>query len=271
MKNNIIFVLSMVLISVTSTMAHSAKCGKNSSGFQSWLSQIKKEARAKGISKRAINSSLNGVKYSRRIIHLDRNQKSFKLSFRAFYKRRVNNVLINQGKKRIRKYSRTFRQIEKRFGVPASVLTAIWGLETNFGRLRPKLPIMTSLATLAYDCRRTKFFTNELFSALKIVDRGHTQPSRMKGAWAGEIGQTQFMASSYYKFAIDFDGNGRADLINSVPDVLASTANYLKSYGWKRGAGWNPGTSNYKVLQQWNRAEVYSKTIAVMANKLSGR
>ncbi len=256
---------------LSASTAYSAKCGRSASGFNSWLSQIKKEAKAKGISKRAIASSLKGVKYSRRIIYLDRNQKSFKLSFNTFYKRRVNNALINQGKKRMKKYSKTFFSIERRFGVPASVLTAIWGLETNFGRLRPKLPIMTSLATLAYDCRRTKFFTNELFSAMKIVDRGHMRPSNMRGAWAGEIGQTQFMASSYYKFAIDFDGNGRADLINSVPDVLASTANYLKSYGWKRGGSWNPGSSNYRVLQQWNRAEVYSKTIAVMANKLSKR
>ncbi len=256
---------------VTTSTANSAKCGNTGAGFNKWLVSFKKQAVAKGISKRTVNASLNGLKYYRRVIYLDRNQRSFKLSFKAFYRKRVSNAMIIKSRRKIKQYSKTFRRIEKRFGVPAEVITAIWALETNFGSYRGKMSIMRALATLAYDCRRSKFFTNELIHALKVVQRGDIKPHQLRGAWAGEIGQTQFLMSTYYKFAIDFDGNGRAELIKSMPDVLASTANYLKAYGWKRGAGWNPGTSNYKVLQQWNRAEVYSKTIAVMANKISRR
>ena len=264
LKSLSIVCLLLILVSP----AHALSCGKTSKGFNKWLVGFKKQAVSQGISQKAVNRSLSGVTYSRRVIQLDRNQKSFKLSFKAFYKRRVNNAMIAKGKRLIRKHRKLFNRIEKRFGVPPELLTAIWGLETNFGNYRGKMPIMRSLATLAYDCRRSKFFTNELISALKIVNRGDMSPAKMRGAWAGEIGQTQFLASSYWKFAIDFDGNGRRDLVHSIPDVLASTANYLKSYGWKKGAPWRPGTSNYAVLQQWNRAEVYSKTISVMAEKL---
>ena len=171
----------------------------------------------------------------------------------------------------MRKYARTFSRIERRFGVPAPILTAIWGLETSYGGNSGKMPVMRSLATLAYDCRRSAFFTNELMSALKIVARGDMAPAQMRGAWAGEMGQTQFLASSYVKYGVDFDGNGRADLIRSVPDVLASTANFLRAHGWRRGGDWNPGSHNYEVIKQWNRATVYQKTIAVMANKLARR
>ncbi len=264
-----VFFIQIMLALISA--AHSAKCGNTGAGFNKWLSSFKKVAIAKGISKRTVHASLNGLKYYRRVIHLDRNQRSFKLSLKAFYRKRVSNAMIIKSRRKIKQYHKTFRRIEKRFGVPAEVITAIWALETNFGSYRGKMPIMRSLATLAYDCRRSKFFTNELMHALKVVERGDMKPGQLRGAWAGEIGQTQFLMSTYYKFAIDFDGNGKAELIKSVPDVLASTANYLKAYGWKKGGNWNPGSANYKVLQQWNRAEVYSKTIAIMANKISRR
>ena len=126
-------------------------------------------------------------------------------------------------------------KIESRYGVPGEVVVAIWGLETSFGANTGNMSSLRSLATLAYDCRRSAFFTNELMAALSIVQRGDMSPSQMVGAWAGELGQTQFLASSYVKFAVDFDGNGRRDLIRSKADALASTANYLKAYGWKKG------------------------------------
>jgi membrane-bound lytic murein transglycosylase B len=127
-----------------------------------------------------------------------------------------------------------------------------------------------SLATLAYDCRRSAFFTNELMAALAIVQRGDMAPSQMIGAWAGELGQTQFLATSYVKFAVDYDGNGRRDLLRSTADALASTANYLKAYGWKKGQPYGPGTANYAVLAQWNKATVYQQTIAELAKKIRG-
>jgi len=158
---------------------------------------------------------------------------------------------------------------EEQYGVPAEIIVAIWGLETNYGVLGGKMSIVRSLATLAYDCRRSAFFRNELVAVLKIVQRGDMTPGQLRGGWAGEIGQTQFLPSAYYKYAVDFDGDGRRDLIRSVPDMLASTANYLRGYGWQAGQSWQPGTTNYGVIQQWNKAQVYVKTIAVMANKMS--
>jgi membrane-bound lytic murein transglycosylase B len=155
-----------------------------------------------------------------------------------------------------------------KYGVPKEVIVAIWGLESGFGRFMGDIPIFSSLATLAYDCRRSAFFTNELMSALRIADRGAMSIRDMKGAWAGEIGQTQFLASSYERFAVDFDGDGRPNLIRSKPDVFASTANFLRRHGWRKGADWSPGTANYGVLRDWNRAEVYRKTIAYMATQL---
>jgi membrane-bound lytic murein transglycosylase B len=144
---------------------------------------------------------------------------------------------------------------------------AIWGLETDFGAGNGNFPTIRSLVTLAYDCRRSEMFHAELLDALRLVDRGDLTPGEMRGAWAGELGQTQFMPSSYLKFAVDY-GGGR-NLIRSVPDVLASTANFLKSYGWLRGQPWGPGTANFSVIQQWNKSDVYSRTIAYFADRLA--
>ncbi|HUN96263.1 MAG TPA: lytic murein transglycosylase, partial [Bradyrhizobium sp.] len=121
----------------------------------------------------------------------------------------------------------------------------------------------------AYDCRRSDQFKAELMDALRIVERGDIAPQDLRGAWAGEIGQTQFMPSSYLKFAVDFDDNGRRDLLHSPPDVLASTANYLASHGWQKGKGWEPGSPNFAVIQQWNKSDVYARTIAYFATQLS--
>jgi lytic murein transglycosylase len=160
------------------------------------------------------------------------------------------------------------QRIEQQFGVPGAVVIAIWALETDFGVVMGKQNALRSLATLAHDCRRTERFQNELLDALRIIDRGDLTAAEMRGAWAGELGQTQFLASSYLKFAVDFDGNGKRDLIRSVPDVLASTANYLRGYGWQRGQPFGEGTANYAVLKEWNKSGVYQKTISVFASRL---
>jgi lytic murein transglycosylase len=248
-----------------------AECGRDGSGFASWLQQFKAKAAAQGISTSTIASALDGVSYDRKVISLDRGQRSFKLSFEQFYARRVSGGLIARGRSLMKTHGATLQRIESRFGVPAPVIIAIWGLETGYGANSGNMSILRSLATLAYDCRRSEFFQNELIHALKIVDRGDMSPSQLRGGWAGEIGQTQFLASSYSKFAVDFDGNGRRDLIRSVPDMLASTANFLKAYGWRAGQGWHPGSANYGVIQEWNKAQVYVKTISIMADKLAGR
>ncbi|MDX5595735.1 lytic murein transglycosylase [Pseudovibrio sp. SPO723] len=260
----------MALLFMTGA-SHAAvnSCGNNSSGFNQWLEAYKKQARAEGFSPRTIEMALGGVTYHSRVISYDRNQKSFKMSFDDFYKLRVNNALINKGRKLMRENAALFDRIEERFGVPREIVVAIWGLETGYGRNIGNMSTMRSLATLAYDCRRADFFRNELRSALLIVEKGDLDPIRMKGAWAGELGQTQFLASSYIKFALDFDGDGKRDLLYSVPDALGSTAHYLQAYGWRFGEPWGPGTPNHEVIRAWNKAGVYVKTIQVMAEKLT--
>ena len=263
-------VLTLPLLFTSATTAAAKTCGNTAAGFEVWVEDFKGAAAARGISRKTANSALSGLRYDKRVIRLDRNQKrTFKKSFESFASTRVTSAAIKRGKSKMRQHAKTFAAVEKRYGVPAPVIAAIWGLETNYGGFSGNMSVFRSLATLAYDCRRADFFRNELLAALHIVDRGDMTPKTMVGAWAGEIGQTQFLASSYVKFAIDFDGNGRRDLVRSVPDVLGSTGNYLRAFGWQRGGGWQPGTRNYAVLKKWNKSDNYQRTIALMADKLA--
>ena len=239
--------------------ARAAPCGSGS--FEAWLDDFKSEATTKGISQRAITAGLNGVTLDQAVLSRDRSQQVFQQSFEQFSGRMVPPRLT-RGSNLMKQYGSLLGRIEESYGVPGSVLVAIWGLETDFGVNMGKFPTIRSVATLAYDCRRSEMFRAELMDALRIVDRGDLSPADMRGAWAGEIGQTQFMPSSYVKFAVDFDNNGRRDLLHSPPDVLASTANFLASYGWQRDKDWQPGSANFSVLQQWNKSEVYARTVA---------
>jgi lytic murein transglycosylase len=242
-----------------------APCGGD---FGAWLQGVKTDAAAQGISQRTIQSALTNLTYDPTIISRDHAQGVFRQSFEQFSGRmipprlpRARNLMIQ--------YGSVLGRIEQQFGVPGEVIVAIWGLETDFGAVNGNFPTIRSLATLAFDCRRPDKFRGELIAALKIVDRGDMAPADMHGAWAGEIGQTQFLPSSYLKYAVDYDGNGRRDLIHSVPDVLASTANYLKGYGWQPGKPWGEGTPNFQVLLQWNASQVYTKTVAAFAQQLA--
>ena len=254
-----------VLFTVATSPAHAAACGTGS--FESWLDNFKTEAAAEGISQKAIALGLSGVTLDESVLSRDRSQHVFRQSFEEFSGRMVPPRLA-AGANKMKQFGSVLSRIEQRYGVPGSVLVAIWGLETDYGVNIGKFQTIRSVETLAYDCRRSEMFRAELKDALRIVDQGDLSPAEMRGAWAGEIGQTQFMPSSYIKFAVDFDSNGRRDLLRSPPDVLASTANFLAGHGWKRGQPWAPGTDNFAVIQQWNKSEVYSKTIAYFANQL---
>jgi len=243
-----------------------APCGTGN--FDAWLTAFKAEAASKGISQNAINAGLNGVTLDQGVLNRDHSQKVFGQSFEEFSGRMVP-PRMTRGSNALKQYGSVLGRIETAYGVPGEVIVAIWGLETDFGVNNGKFPTMRSLATLAYDCRRADEFRNELLDALRIIDRGDLQASEMRGAWAGELGQTQFMPSSWMKYAVDFDGNGRRDLLHSAPDVLASTANYLAGYGWQRGKDYQPGAPNFAVLQQWNKSEVYARTIAYFASQLA--
>jgi lytic murein transglycosylase len=263
MKARLLLLLATLF--VQSSVASAAPCGTN---FDTWLRDFKTDAAAKGISDRALAAGLGGITPDQNVLSRDRGQQVFQQSFAEISGRMVPPRLA-RGSALMKQYGSVLSRIEQRYGVPGEVLVAIWGLETDFGVNIGKFPTLRSLVTLAYDCRRSEMFRAELMDALRIVERGDLTAAEMRGAWAGEIGQTQFMPSSYVKYAVDFDGNGHSDLLKSVPDVLASTANFLASNGWQRGKDWEAGSANFTVIQQWNKSEVYSKTIGYFASQLA--
>jgi lytic murein transglycosylase len=194
------------------------------------------------------------------------------MSFERYASTRVTPGRIQRGRQLMQRHAALLARIQRQFGVPGNVVVAIWGLETDFGSGdMGRLPVIRTLATMAHDCRRTELFQGELLAALRVVQRGDLPLRDLIGAYAGEIGQTQFLPSSYIKYGVDYDGDGHVDLRHSVPDVLASTANLLKTNGWRAGAPFGEGTANFEVMREWNRAEVYRKTIALFAERLAGR
>ena len=254
----------LLIVTCASTAALGVPCGGD---FGNFIAAFSREAAGQGVSPRAL-AVLNGLSPVPRVIALDRRQGVFHQSFEQFALHRISERLA-KAERLMAQHATLLSRIEQRFGVPGPILVAIWGLETDFGVAIGNQPAIPALATLAHDCRRSAMFQGELVAALQIIDRGDLSPSEMRGAWAGEMGQTQFLPSKYVQFAVDFDGNGRRDLIHSVPDVLASTANYLKGYGWQAEALWTEGTHNFAVLKEWNKAEVYQRTIALFATRLA--
>jgi len=211
---------------------------RNTGSFEGWLDGFRKEAIAGGVSRATVAAALNGLTLDPGVIARDRKQGFFAQTFLAFSDKLISKGRIQNGMARLRQNQDLFARVEKQYGVPGPVITAFWGLESDYGGDMGKLSILRSLATLAYDCRRGEKFRAELMDALRIIDRGDLTPEEMIGPWAGELGHMQFLASHYLKYAVDFDGDGRRDLIKSVPDVIASTANFLSQLGWKRGEPW---------------------------------
>ena len=257
-------ILAAAIASIA-TPAAAASCGGD---FAAFIAAFSREAAAQGISQRTLAEAFAGVTPDPQVIALDRRQGVFRQTFEQFALPRINSR-IAKARRQMTQHAGLLARIEQRFGVPGPILIAIWGLETDFGVDSGRSPVIRAVATLAHDCRRSEMFQGELMAALTIVERGDLTVAGMRGAWAGELGQTQFLPSSYVKFAVDFDGDGRRDLIHSVPDVLASTANYLLGYGWQRGQPWTDGTENFTVLKAWNKALVYQQTIALFATRLA--
>ena len=249
--------------------ASAAQCGGD---FNTFISNFSREAQAAGISPSVINQAFAGVTQDQAVLQFDRRQRyTFNKTFEQYVATRVGAQRIKSGRFMMQKNASLLSRIEQRFGVPPQLVVAIWGLETDFGKGdMGKRPVIKTLATLAHDCRRTELFQGELLAALKIVQRGDLRLDDLVGAFAGEIGQTQFLPSSYIKYGVDFDGNGHVDLRHSVPDVLASTANLLHTAGFKRGGDYHEGSPNFDAMREWNRAVIYRKTIAYFADKLAG-
>jgi len=244
-----------------------AKCGNTSAGFNAWKVAFAKEAAKAGVGKRGL-AALAATTYATRTISADRNQKSFKYSLSKFMQLRGADTIVAQGRRRIAKDPNYYANLEQRYGVPASVLVAIHGMETAFGRGMGESNLISAAATLAYDCRRSDFFAPHIIAGLKLVDQG-TVSSNSVGAKHGELGHTQFLLGNVLKYGVDGNGDGRLDMTN-MTDALASTANYLRQKGWKPGKGYQEGQPNFRVIQEWNAAGVYQKAIAIMAGKIEG-
>ena len=211
---------------------------RNTGEFGRWLSTFRTDAAKAGVTQRTIATALDGMTLDESIIRRDRGQAFFAQSFLDFQAKLATQNRVVNAKSMISKNRALFERVEKEFGVPASVITGLWALESDFGSGMGNLPVLRSLATLAYDCRRGEMFRAELIAALKIIDKGDLKPADMIGSWAGELGQTQFLPTHYDNYALDYDKDGRRDLFRSIPDIVASSANYVKAIGWKTGEPW---------------------------------
>ncbi|MDF3813269.1 MULTISPECIES: lytic murein transglycosylase [Rhodopseudomonas] len=260
----------VLLSAIFALPAHAARCGGD---FNSFVAAMSAEASAAGISQSVISQALDGVTEDAKVLQFDRRQRgTFDKTFEQYVSTRVGAGRIKAGRAMLLRHASLLSRIERQFGVPPQILVAIWGLESDFGKGdMGKMPVVRTLATLAHDCRRTELFQGELLAALKILQRGDLPLRDLVGAFAGEIGQTQFLPSSYIKYGVDFDGNGHVDLRHSVPDVLASTANLLHTAGWHPGGSYEEGSANFQVMREWNRATIYRKTIGYFADRLVGQ
>ncbi len=266
-------------------------------GFDAWVDGAKARARARGISAGTVDRAFRGVGYLPGVVERDRNQTEFVRSFEDYIAIAASDERISTGRAMLRKHARTLGQLEAKYGVEKEVIVAVWGLESRYGTRRGDVPVVSALSTLAYDGRRGKFFESQLMAALKILERGDTTPAKMTGSWAGAMGHTQFIPTSYLAYAVDFTGDGRRDIWSDDPtDALASTAAYLSRSGWKRGQLWGKeitgqaptgrgrvvkpaGDSgpvfeayhNYGVLGRYNNAQKYIIGVGHLSDRLVGR
>ena len=249
------------------TPALTAPCGNTSAGFADWKHDFAVEAKRAGVKKPGLQALAN-AQYARRTISADRNQKSFRYTLEKFMEIRGSTTIIAQGRRRKARDPNFYAALERKYGVPAGVLIAIHGMETAFGHFMGDSNVISSAATLAYDCRRSDFFVPHIIAGLKLVDTGAVSPKSI-GAKHGELGHTQFLLGNILKYGVDGNGDGRLDM-NNMADALHSTANYLRQKGWKPGKGFQQGQPNFRVIQEWNAAGVYQKAIAIMAGKIDG-
>jgi len=229
----------MLLVTLLSSLLLSLPVlASDDADFARWLVDFKQEARENGISDKTLDAAFVGVKPSPRVVELDRSQPETIQSFQDYFEKRVTPYRIELGRKMFRENRQLFQQIESRFGVQGRFIAAFWGMETSYGRFSGGHYVIGALTTLAYDPRRAKFFRKQLMDALTILDEGHITVDKMKGSWAGAMGQTQFMPSTFRAYAMDGDGDGKINIWGSKADAFASAANYLSSIGWRDDQTW---------------------------------
>lgn len=246
----------------TGSAALAAPCSDTGGEFEAWKPLMATEAQEAGVGRAGI-AALMATSYSRATIAADRNQKSFRYSLEKFLQVRGADAIVSQGRNRKAKNPDFYASIEARYGVPAGIILGIHGMETGFGGFMGDTNVVSAIATLAYDCRRSDFFTPHLIAALKLVDRGTITPGTV-GAKHGELGHTQFLPGNALDYGVDANGDGQLDLTDPV-DALASTAHFLRQKGWQPGAGYQVGEPNFDVIKQWNAASVYQQAIAIIA------
>ncbi len=232
--------------------------------FEDWTTAFKDEALSKGISQKTLDMAFANIRHIDRVIELDRKQPEGRLTFAEYKKRVISQARIDQGRRMMRQHRAELDKASKKYGVQPQYIVALWGVETSYGNNTGGFDVVSSLATLAYDGRRADFFRSELINALKILDAGHIDVKNMRGSWAGAMGQNQFMPSSFHSFAVDGNNDGKRDIWTSLPDVFASTANYLSKSGWKGDERWGRkiqlprnfdeslvGLETQKSLKEW--------------------
>lgn len=250
-------------------LAFAAPARADETGFARWLYTFKQRAAYQGLNQQFLNYALTGVEYLPRVIELDQKQPEHKITFTKYKKNVITPARIKEGRERLAQNRALLNRVSQIYGVPSQYIVALWGIETSFGKVTGGFDILSSLATLAYEGRRAEFFEKELIGALKILQGGHAGTSKLTGSWAGAMGQCQFMPSSYHKYAVDGDGDGNIDIWNSMPDIFASMANYLRTEGWNPDLRWGRavtapssipaalyGRENMKPLSEWRRRGV---------------
>lgn len=266
-------------------------------GYDSWVAGFKGRAAGKGINQATIDRAFRGAGYLPEVIERDRNQPEYKRSLEDYLAIAASDERVSTGREMLRRYNATLSRIEAQYGVPKQIVTAIWGLESRYGARRGDVPVVSALSTLSYDGRRGAFFESQLIAALKILQNGDTTPDRMTGSWAGAMGHTQFIPTSYLAFAVDFTGDGRRDIWSDDPtDALASAAAYLARNGWVRGQPWGgevglpaarsgtpvaiiqpqvPGPKfavfrNFSVLKRYNNSDSYALGVGYLSDRIMG-
>lgn len=241
--------------------AQAAQCGHSGAGFDAWKQEFAEEARGRGLGASAL-AGLMGTRYNSATISADRGQKSFRLSLEQFMAKRGASAIVARGRSLKRSQGALFSSIQHHYGVPPGPLLAIWGMETGFGAVHGNQNALSAVATLAYDCRRSEFFTDQLYAALTLIDRGSLS-ANARGSMHGEIGQTQFLP----KNILNYGGGGNLD---NAAAALTATANFLRAHGWSAGAGYQPGEANFDAIQAWNAASVYQRAIAIIGRQIDG-
>lgn len=249
--------------------AQAATCGNTGAGFAAWKTEFAQEAAANGVGKAGL-AALSKAQYNTKTIAADRNQKGVKYPLNEFIRIRLGSLdsFGKQGRAQKAKNPGFYTSLERAYGVPAGILIAIHGMETAWGKTMGSVPVVDSILTVAYDCRRADFFTPHAIAALQMVDRGMLSTSQL-GAFHGELGHTQFLPGNALRYGVDADGDGKVNLYG-ISDALATTAAFLKAKGWQAGQPYQEGTANFRVLNEWNAATVYQQAIALAAAKIDG-